>query len=459
MSIRDRLIAMGLDADGPLATRRRLRDYARAGKRLLVQRLFIYSAAFILTAYFYSAKNALLFYILILVAEAYDAMVFTKILKTRIVDPRSQRRFKKKILVGTLLSSSTVALFNLSIAVQQGQTTHFMPLFLLFSASIFAAMNNHQFLSILSARLAIYMVTLLIIPLRDLIMAEPDIGSELWLQFYTVLFVLAFIFECSRTFILFYVKNLKYIRALEQERNNAKLAYQVKSEFVSTVSHELRTPLTSIKGSLQLIESGKLGNMPETMKSLFEVAVRNSERLAELISDILDLQKAEAGCMNYSFAPVDLGMLLPDTVERMKPYAKKYGVHIALAVEASDGLVWADRKRLDQVFSNIISNAIKFSYEHGEVRVSLTVHEGKLRISVRDNGYGIPSNAREKVFEKFSQIDSSDTRQKGGTGLGMSISKLIVEAHDGSIDFESSEGDGTIFFVDLDPITSERVAS
>ena len=455
MQLRDRLVEMGLEDDGPYSARRRLRDYASAGKRLLAQRLVIYTAAFFLTAYFYDTRTAFLFYMLILLAEAFDTAVCVEILRSRALDPDVQRKFKAKLFLSTFFSASTIALFNLSLAGMQGDSTHFMPLFMLFSASIFAAMNNHQFLSVLSLRLAIYVATLLAIPIRDLVIAGPDVHPDLWLQFFTVLFVMAFILECSRNFIAVYMKNLRYIRALEREHENAKQAYQAKSEFVSTVSHELRTPLTSIKGSLQLIESGQLGPLPETMKQLFGVAVRNAERLGELINDILDLQKAEAGRMDYDFAEVDLVRLLDDTVERMTPFADRFGIEITRNLDTTDRMIRGDRKRLDQVFTNILSNAVKFSNENGRVWVNLDRHDGKLRISIRDEGIGIPAHARKKVFERFSQIDSTDKRHKGGTGLGMSISKLIVEAHGGAIGFESAEGGGTVFFVDLDPLAPE----
>ncbi len=444
---------VNLPETGPtdvLSLRRRLRDYATIGRELFLQRIIIYSAAIALAAGYYDWRVALFFYAMVWVAEAYDAIVFKRILRWRGRDVATARQLIVEIYVGTALSATVISLFSISVAVQQGHTTHFMPLFMLFSAAIFAAMNNHHFISVLGLRLVIYVAALLFIPIRDLVAVQPPMSSELWLQFLTVLFVLIFIMECARNFIAGYMRNLRHIKELEQEHEQTKVAYKAKSEFLATVSHELRTPLTSIKGSLDLINSGVMGPIPDKMKMTLDLARRNSGRLADLINDLLDLQRADAGRMEFNLELCDLGVLMKESVARMRPIAEE--LKVTLTCDVPEARFWtrADRKRIDQVITNLLSNAAKFSNSGGEVRVSVEDRDGMVRILVADDGIGLPREAHDRVFEEFSQLDSSDQRKIGGTGLGLNISKRIVEAHGGVIDYEGELGVGTTFFVDLE---------
>ncbi|MFC3117807.1 sensor histidine kinase [Jhaorihella thermophila] len=239
-------------------------------------------------------------------------------------------------------------------------------------------------------------------------------------------------------------------------------AYKVKSQFVSVVSHELRTPLTSIKGSLDLLNSGAMGPVPETMKPLIDLAGKNSQRLATLINDILDFQKIEAGEMTYNFDALEVRKLVVDAVETNRGYGDSLNVSFKLDLpEEDDGAkVLGDETRLMQVLSNILSNAAKFSPEGGEVTVGYRILGSTVRIFVEDHGEGIPENSKHKVFDRFTQVDSSDQRKVGGTGLGMNISKQIVEQHNGEIDYVSELGVGTVFFVTLDLLEeSESLAA
>ena len=443
------------------ADRRRLRDYAKVGRALLIQRVVIYSAAIFLAGVYYDWRIALAFYALVWAAEVYDGATFSKILLTRKWDAATVRRSMRELYLGTAISATVISLFCVSVAVQQGtETGHFMPLFMLFSASVFAAINNHHFLPILALRLAIYVVAILFIPIRDLWIVRPPLASELWLHFFTVIFVLGFILECSRSFLTGYTAYLRNRRQLEEEHERTKAAYQAKTQFLSTVSHELRTPLTSIKGALEIINSGVLGQVPEKMGKPLDIATRNATRLADLVNDLLLLQKAEAGKIDFYFETRDVGDMLSETVERFRPYAEKRNVTLAADVPAGEFWARVDKMRLDQVVTNLLSNAAKFSNENGEVRVSLTRHEGNVRVSVADDGIGIAENSRHKLFEEFSQVDSSNARKFEGTGLGLNISKRIVEAHDGRIDFTSKLGAGSTFFVDLPeedpPVTTDE---
>jgi len=236
-----------------------------------------------------------------------------------------------------------------------------------------------------------------------------------------------------------------------------KEADDMKSEFVSTVSHELRTPLTSIKGSLGLIRSGAIAELPDKLKGMLDIAYNNSDRLVRLINDILDIEKIEAGKMDYQMEPVDLVPLLKQAIESNKGYGDEYKVSFSYLSDLSEARVEGDHDRLMQVLANLLSNAAKFSPAGSNVDISLSSHDTGFRIEVADNGPGIPKAFHDKIFGKFSQSDSSDTRQKGGTGLGLNISKAIVTKHGGTIGFVTEADKGTTFHFDL-PELDERQA-
>jgi PAS domain S-box-containing protein len=226
---------------------------------------------------------------------------------------------------------------------------------------------------------------------------------------------------------------------------------RLKNEFVSTVSHELRTPLTAISASLSLLADGMAGELPADAQGLVGVASASSERLVRLIGDVLDIQKMEAGQMAYHFEPQPLRPILEAALAAMDSFAAQAGVRLAFeAGEGADALRAAvDRDRLTQVLTNLLSNAIKFSEAGGEVLTRLQAHGDTLRITVSDPGAGIPEAFRGRIFQRFAQADAADSRRKGGTGLGLSICKTIVEEHGGQIRFETAEGQGTTFFVEL----------
>ncbi|QFS83758.1 Alkaline phosphatase synthesis sensor protein PhoR [Roseivivax sp. THAF40] len=439
----------GEDAD-LWSVRRRLRDYAKVGRQLFLQRIIIYSFAITLAGAYYDWGVATLFYCLVGLVEVFDGRVFLSILRTRRWSSQSNKTAMLQIYAGTVLSALAIAGFSISLAILQGPWDgHFLAHFILFSAAVFACINNRHFLGVLAVRLAIYTAAILFIPLRDIWLVRPPLSSDIWLHFFTVLFVLGFIFECARSFLVGYSQYLVGRKALEDEHERTKAAYLAKSRFLSTVSHELRTPLTSIKGSLEIVNSGMLGEPPEKFKRPLDVAVRNSRRLADLVDDLLLLQKGEAGEIDYNFDIQDFGAAVCETIEAFRPYAERKGISLISDVRA--GVNWArfDSKRIDQVIVNILSNAVKFSNESGAVTISMMTKGPFVRLSIKDDGIGIPEEAREKVFEEFQQINSSSTRAHEGTGLGMTISKQIMKAHQGSIDFESKLGSGTVFSIEL----------
>lgn len=224
---------------------------------------------------------------------------------------------------------------------------------------------------------------------------------------------------------------------------------RVKSEFVSTVSHELRTPLTSIKGALGMINSGILGQLPDKAKRMVELAHNNTERLILLVNDLLDMEKIQAGKMNLQMAKINLTDLVKESIAMNQTYASNLKVKLALDNSPPDYFIAADPSRMSQVMANLISNAAKYSPADDVVRINIVAEDDFIKVSVTDNGRGIPTEYHSKIFQKFSQLDASDSRQKGGTGLGLNITKAIVEHHGGRIDFFSEVNCGATFYFTL----------
>jgi PAS domain S-box-containing protein len=232
---------------------------------------------------------------------------------------------------------------------------------------------------------------------------------------------------------------------------------RMKDDFITTVNHELRTPLTSIHGSLQILHNGHLGELPEAAERVVEIAARNCERLVSLVNNVLDFHKLETGKMTFHLEPVDLAATIREAVEENQGYAERYDVGFSLDLAIPDVRVRADRDRLKQVLTNLLSNAAKFSPPGGTVRVVARRRNGGVRVAVEDHGPGIPESFQDRIFQKFSQADNSLTREKGGTGLGLSIARSIVEQMGGEIGFETRREDesGTTFYFDLPAFDGE----
>jgi len=226
-------------------------------------------------------------------------------------------------------------------------------------------------------------------------------------------------------------------------------AERMKKEFTSTLSHELRTPLTSIIGSLQLINSGVMGEVDKDVAELTMVAARNGQRLLDLINDILDIEKIESGKLTLVPEIIRIDDLVRESMVLNKAFGERFKVRYVAAGELPGREVNADRKRLLQVMTNLLSNAAKFSPEDHAVEVSAEDREGVVRIAVHDRGPGIPENFRTRIFGRFTQADSTTARQKGGTGLGLAICKRLVEMMQGRIGFDDRPGGGTSFWFEL----------
>jgi signal transduction histidine kinase len=222
------------------------------------------------------------------------------------------------------------------------------------------------------------------------------------------------------------------------------------------VSHEIRTPLTSIKGGVELLSDPRYFKNDEKQTKLLTIAHANTERLLVLINDILDFSKIESSSLRIQREPHPVGPVIATATENLKTLLSERHIDLRVLVAPDLPEVYIDPDRISQVLTNLLSNAIKFSPDSGRIEVSATALRGSVRIGVKDHGEGIAPGNMSKLFQKFSQIDPSATRKAGGTGLGLVISKGIVEQHGGSIWVDSTPGHGSTFYFTI-PIADESV--
>lgn len=224
---------------------------------------------------------------------------------------------------------------------------------------------------------------------------------------------------------------------------------RLKREFVATVSHELRTPLTAIKGAIELIQTGAMGECPSEVGMLLEMAAQNAESLNQLINDLLDVERLELGKLSLRTRAQELLPLLAQAQLLAQPLLNEKRLDWNLQVLAGPVRVKVDADRLIQVFKNLFSNAVKFSPFNAGIDITVLCHEGQVEIRVRDHGMGIPENFMPRLFQPFTQADGSDHRSLGGSGLGLAISRGLVERMGGHIRAESVYGQGATFIIEL----------
>ena len=224
-----------------------------------------------------------------------------------------------------------------------------------------------------------------------------------------------------------------------------------KDEFTSMVSHELRTPLTAIYGSLSLLTNNKSGQLDEEQQQLVDISYRNSERLLELVNDILDMAKLESGNIKLDEKDINLIKVLEQAVELNEQYCKEFKTGLTLHHPDNIDcvLIHADEGRLLQVMSNLISNAAKFTHEDDLIEINLKVENDFAVVEVTDHGPGIPADKQDQLFVKFKQLSTKANSKQPGTGLGLNISKKIIELQRGTIGFESIPDEKTTFYFKL----------
>lgn len=253
---------------------------------------------------------------------------------------------------------------------------------------------------------------------------------------------------------------------------------RLKSEFISIVSHELRTPLTAIKNSLDIILSGKSGELSTSMSKFLDMAKRNVTRLSGIINDLLDLSKVEAGKMDFRFKKTDINVPVEFVKNTFENLAKEKNINLEIELDKNLPDVYIDAQRMEQIISNLVSNALKFTEDNGKISIktqkisAANVSEQKLfeqdnsnvditdeyvLITVKDSGIGISKENLNKVFDKFAQIESSLSRAVGGSGLGLPIAKELTTAHHGFIWLESVMGEGTTFFVAIPVLNKKKI--
>ena len=262
----------------------------------------------------------------------------------------------------------------------------------------------------------------------------------------------------------------------EIKNTNTKLEKleRLKSEFISIVSHELRTPLTAIKNSLEICLSGKAGDVSSIMDKFLNMAKRNVTRLSGIINDLLDLSKVEAGKMDFKFEKLNINTPVEFMKNTFENVAKEKNIDLVFEKEENIDETYIDTQRIEQVMSNLISNAIKFTNEGGKIIVKTenikeceidktiligdekpVFYDNYIKVSVKDSGIGIAQEDLKKVFDQFQQIENSLNRKNGGTGLGLPIAKQLIEAHRGFIWVESELNIGTTFSFVI-PVLSEK---
>lgn len=228
-------------------------------------------------------------------------------------------------------------------------------------------------------------------------------------------------------------------------------------DLLSTVSHEIRTPLTSIKGALELVSSGAMGSVPDDIGNLVRIARDNSDRLMNLVNDLLELRKMESGAVTLNVAQVNLCHILEEVAKVMEPISWSQGV--GLEWRCDDAIVFVDGSRCTQVLLNLVHNAIRHSPRRGVVGIEASVDGGMLRLTVDDEGPGVPEAQREEIFRPFSQTVDPGVRNGPSSGLGLSISRRIIVNHGGNIAVERAPRGGARFSIAMPADCRHRISA
>ena len=261
------------------------------------------------------------------------------------------------------------------------------------------------------------------------------------------------------------VRNIQYNEELARKNEELTHLDELKSDFMATMSHELRTPLTSIIGYSDMLLAGMTGDLNEKQTNFAESILQSGETLLNLINDILDLTKIEAGRLELNHETVDLRAALLSVLPVIKPRAQDKRIRISTFLPTDLAPVWADPGKLNQVLLNLLTNGVKYTHENGSVSVEARPQGDLVEIWVTDTGIGISKEDQERIFQRFTQVDSSATRTQGGTGLGLAITRELVELHGGTLRVQSKLGKGSSFVFTLpiskkpaDPLSAGKIS-
>lgn len=238
------------------------------------------------------------------------------------------------------------------------------------------------------------------------------------------------------------LENKRLLKELAEANKKLEELDKRKSYFVSNVSHEFKNPLAVIRESMKLLLDDLAGKVNPDQKEILEMGKRNAERLMRLASDLLDLQKIEAGMMVLRKEKIAVDALVGEVIQNFEIELFKKRLHLQKEIQANGGCLFGDRDKLTQVFINLLSNAIKYTPEGGNIVVKLEGNEKEIRFEIADSGQGIPEGQREMIFNKYTRLM---TEKQEGTGLGLAIVKEIVELHKGWVWVESEPGKGSRF--------------
>jgi signal transduction histidine kinase len=224
---------------------------------------------------------------------------------------------------------------------------------------------------------------------------------------------------------------------------------RTKSDFLSTISHELRTPLTSIAGYVEMMRDGEAGDVAPMQRQMLDVVARNTQRLRDLIEDVLILSRVESGTLRTERLPVALRGVIDHAVTALRPQAAQADVRLDVISAPGPSMLLGDAAQLEQVVLNLIGNALKFTPAAGRVTVSLETTGADLVLRVEDTGIGIPGGEVAELFQRFFRASNAKAQQITGSGLGLAIVASIVAAHHGRVEVDSQEGRGSTFTVVL----------
>ena len=270
------------------------------------------------------------------------------------------------------------------------------------------------------------------------------------------------------------LQSASFTQELKATNRKLQKLERLKSEFISIVSHELRTPLTAIKNAMDIILSGKAGDMTENIEKFCSMGKRNAIRLSGIVNDLLDISKIEAGKMDFKFELTNIEPVIEAVKNNLSEVAKEKELEISYIPEGDSVEVYADSNRIEQVLTNLVSNAIKFTPNSGHIEITSKVVNARelqydqcfeediknlqgnyLQVCVEDNGIGIERKDLNHVFDKFAQIENSLSRQVGGSGLGLPIARQLMESHNGAIWCDSELNKGSRFYFVI-PVANDK---